>query len=955
MNKLGHFTLLSIALMLAACPDTRNTVSDVIVISPADIAIREDAEQVTLNKGFSGAAFTTFSEATSGLNIDVLETPAQQCSDEALSCENWSFSALSARQGRYNVEAYREIARTDLTTTRPSGTVRVNVFPRDQGSRAVTSIGNESLHTVLDSSGRVWSLFDAPLFQEHQTALAEDYSFGYARMADAGGLPVFTAIETNDIDYGAALTADGRVFHWGRSLAGSATPLSQQPALYAALEPLVQTRGDGVQIISITLPTKTYTTKENTRIVPVTAISGFGAALLSDGTIIAWDLLAEAGEPFQAAPFIVPGIDTAVAISLKNGYLVALLGDGTVAELGRTSRDGTAERIVSSPARVGALQNVVAIAGRRALLADGRVYQWQPTTVPDAVSTPVQISGVNTAVALPDPRQNIAQLADGSLVGWQFDDNGVLPGVPHRIDLGIVGEVAAVAGDSVVDRSCGRVWDASLTGHMVNQTALYQAVPRPLLGFGGASDCDNGELSHVVYFAVTGRGTGTIIPPSGSIDCVDERFGKLCWWFGPIDTPAVFTAVPDASSTLRDWRWDCASGAAQSAPVALRQTGVENSQSLCKVTFDADLQVAPPQRSLSVQVNGAGSVTSTPAGIDCGADCVEDYADGTDVTLTAVAGSGLQFSGWGDTGCTLGMDSATILVSMNSDKSCVANFSAIPGGQTPPVARLTVSPPSAVATGSVVTFDGSASSDADGNIVSWQWDLTGDMLPDASGEIVTFTYQVAGSRTITLAVIDNDGLSAEASAVVDVATPGLSQPPIALFDVQPALSQVLGSEFTFDASMSSDDIGIASWEWDFDRDAVPDASGEVATLTPVATGDYLISLRVTDTDGQVGTMNQTISVTPAPGGSTYALRVLLNGSGRVDINPGAIAFPNSNCDGNECFVFDIAAGTVLTLDATAIMPSVFSGWSAMECDSIPAPNLCIVTVNSNRSVTADFQ
>jgi hypothetical protein len=43
---------------------------------------------------------------------------------------------------------------------------------------------------------------------------------------------------------------------------------------------------------------------------------------------------------------------------------------------------------------------------------------------------------------------------------------------------------------------------------------------------------------------------------------------------------------------------------------------------------------------------GSGTVTSTPAGINCGADCEEFYDDGTSVTLTATPGGSATFVGW---------------------------------------------------------------------------------------------------------------------------------------------------------------------------------------------------------------------------------------------------------------------------------------------------------------------
>lgn len=64
---------------------------------------------------------------------------------------------------------------------------------------------------------------------------------------------------------------------------------------------------------------------------------------------------------------------------------------------------------------------------------------------------------------------------------------------------------------------------------------------------------------------------------------------------------------------------------------------------------------------LSVSKTTGGTVTSNPTGINCGVDCAESYAQGTNVTLTAVADAGYQFNGWagacsGTGGCTVTMD-----------------------------------------------------------------------------------------------------------------------------------------------------------------------------------------------------------------------------------------------------------------------------------------------------------
>jgi hypothetical protein len=66
---------------------------------------------------------------------------------------------------------------------------------------------------------------------------------------------------------------------------------------------------------------------------------------------------------------------------------------------------------------------------------------------------------------------------------------------------------------------------------------------------------------------------------------------------------------------------------------------------------------------------GDGTVTSSPAGINCGTDCFESYADATSVTLNATPAGGFFFTGWsGDLDCS----DSTVL--MTQDRSCTAQF-----------------------------------------------------------------------------------------------------------------------------------------------------------------------------------------------------------------------------------------------------------------------------------------
>jgi len=68
---------------------------------------------------------------------------------------------------------------------------------------------------------------------------------------------------------------------------------------------------------------------------------------------------------------------------------------------------------------------------------------------------------------------------------------------------------------------------------------------------------------------------------------------------------------------------------------------------------------------------GSGTVTSSPAGISCGADCDETYPGAASVTLTAANAAGSTFTGWA--GDCSGTGTCTLM--MNVNRSVRAEFS----------------------------------------------------------------------------------------------------------------------------------------------------------------------------------------------------------------------------------------------------------------------------------------
>jgi hypothetical protein len=156
-----------------------------------------------------------------------------------------------------------------------------------------------------------------------------------------------------------------------------------------------------------------------------------------------------------------------------------------------------------------------------------------------------------------------------------------------------------------------------------------------------------------------GAGTGTVTSDQTGINC-----GTACdAGFDPA-TMVTLTATADVGSYFAGWSGDC--HGTGTATVTLPYTNLS-----CTADFELE-----PQLTVTKNGFGVGTVTSSPAGIDCGTAC--DAADagfdpGTTVTLseTADPGSSSSFAGWGGA-CS---DAGTVTMP-TMDQTCTATFNA---------------------------------------------------------------------------------------------------------------------------------------------------------------------------------------------------------------------------------------------------------------------------------------
>ena len=224
---------------------------------------------------------------------------------------------------------------------------------------------------------------------------------------------------------------------------------------------------------------------------------------------------------------------------------------------------------------------------------------------------------------------------------------------------------------------CNETYDDGTTVTLTATPATGSA----FAGWSGAADCADGSVTVTSDLACTatftletrpltvarsGSGSGTITSTPAGIDC-----GTDCAQDYDYGTNVTLTATPDASSSFTGW-----SGDADCSDGSVTMTSAKS----CTATFEL---LPPDTYSLTVAKTGTGSasITSSPAGIDCGPDCNETYEDGTIVTLTATPATGSAFAGWsGPADCTDGS------VTVTQDLACTATFELLP----PPSYTLTV-------------------------------------------------------------------------------------------------------------------------------------------------------------------------------------------------------------------------------------------------------------------------
>jgi uncharacterized repeat protein (TIGR02543 family) len=131
----------------------------------------------------------------------------------------------------------------------------------------------------------------------------------------------------------------------------------------------------------------------------------------------------------------------------------------------------------------------------------------------------------------------------------------------------------------------------------------------------------------------------------------------------------IFAAAGGANRAIARTFNTTASSSGQ-VVIAFTRGGGPDNPKVCGITVAGGSQSTFPL-TVTKAGNGAGTVTSSSGGINCGSTCSATFASGALVTLSAAASSGSTFAGWSGAGCS-GTSSCT--VTMSTAQTVTATF-----------------------------------------------------------------------------------------------------------------------------------------------------------------------------------------------------------------------------------------------------------------------------------------
>lgn len=422
----------------------------------------------------------------------------------------------------------------------------------------------------------------------------------------------------------------------------------------------------------------------------------------------------------------------------------------------------------------------------------------------------------------------------------------------------------------------------------------------------------------------SGSGTGRVFSNPPGINCDGSCETQSAVF--PIGTTVTLTAIPDANSEFEGW---------------LGIDACNDDDNVCTfLPLENNITVIAKFRALETRTvtilktgTGDGLVFSNPSGIICGSDCVEEFALGDVITLTANPDSMSDFGGWLGVSCI----NAVCTFTVTDHTTITARFDRKPDIETRTVTvvktgtgdGLVFSHPSGItcgsdcdevfALGAVITLR--AVPDAGSAFNGWLGGTCSGMIPECD-------FTVGANVTITASFREIPALPSYTLTVIKTGSGNglVFSNPGGIDAGSTAADFVQGTRVTLTAR--------------------PDANNSFTGWGGACTGsDSVCTLIVSQ--------NTTV-VANFEAATSYSLTILKvgSGSGLVYSNPSGVAFGIDIDCGSDCST-RFRAGTPITLTALALENSAFAGWGSGVCNGQGAD--CELTINDNYTIVVEFR
>lgn len=368
----------------------------------------------------------------------------------------------------------------------------------------------------------------------------------------------------------------------------------------------------------------------------------------------------------------------------------------------------------------------------------------------------------------------------------------------------------------------------------------------------------------------------------------------------------------------------------------------------------------PTTHTLLVEAgSGTGAGTVTGTGVSCSisgasqsSDCTENFAAGTEVTLTATPAAGSLFLGWGDA-CASSGTNATCAVLMDRQLRVLAGFGPVPSHQV------------TVAAGAGSTGTGTVIAAGISCVITATVPSQDCSESHLQGTSVTFTAAPTGGSTF---LGWGDACASAGSSTTCTVTVTQEVRVSARFAAPPSYTVTVTADAgsTGNGTVSAIGINCVVTGTSVSQDcseAYVQGTTVTLTATPTGNSEFLqwggacasagtnVACTVTITQPLTISASFAAGVAPPPPTHTLAVQAGASGSASGSVTATGIScFIDGTTQSGDCSE-NFNEGTSVTLTVTPAGNNTFLGWGG-ACSG--TSSTCMVTMSQARTVTASF-